>query len=145
MGFVATSNDLVAQIVERKVLSTLTGSSLLEAFVSEVLGSGRYRRHVQQVRARLTRMRTDSLRALQSAGIDFTSAAGEGIFLWGRLPEPANLDVLVSKAREKSILLAKGSLFSPTGEPSQWMRFNAAYGTAPELVHYLSQSLKTAA
>jgi DNA-binding transcriptional MocR family regulator len=51
----------------------------------------------------------------------------------------------VSKARAKSILLAKGSLFSPTGEPSQWMRFNAAYGTAPELVHYLSQSLKAAA
>lgn len=145
VGFVATSNELVAQLVERKVLSTLTGSSLLEAFVSEVLGSGRYRRHVQQVRARLTRMRTDSLRALQSAGIDFTSAAGEGIFLWGRLPEPANLDSIVSKARAKSILLAKGSLFSPTGEPSQWMRFNAAYGTAPELVHYLSQSLKAAA
>jgi DNA-binding transcriptional MocR family regulator len=51
----------------------------------------------------------------------------------------------VRRGRERSILLAKGSLFSPTGEPSQFMRFNAAYGTAPELVHYLSQSLKAAA
>jgi DNA-binding transcriptional MocR family regulator len=145
VGFVATDPALVSQLIERKVLSTLTGSSLLEAFVSEVLGSGRYRRHVQQVRARLARMRTDSLRALQSVGVDFQSTAGEGIFLWGRLPPPANLDSIVQRGREQSILLAKGSLFSPTGGPSQFMRFNAAFGTAPELIHYLSQSLKTAA
>jgi len=145
VGFAATDSALVSQIIERKVLSTLTGSGLLEAFVSEVLASGRYRRHVQQVRARLTRMRTDSLKALQSTGVRFDSTTGEGIFLWGRLPEAANLDSIVSRGRDHSILLAKGSLFSPAGEPSQHMRFNAAYGTAPELVHYLTQCLKAAA
>jgi len=145
VGFVATDTALVSQLVERKVLSTLSGSSLLEAFVSEVLGSGRYRRHVQQVRTRLVRMRTDSQRALNSAGIEFPTTTGEGIFLWGRLPGAANLDSIVSRARDRSILLAKGALFSPNGGPSQWMRFNAAYSTAPELVLYLTESLKTAA
>jgi DNA-binding transcriptional MocR family regulator len=153
VGFVATESALVAQLVERKVLSTLSGSALLEAFVSEVLSSGRYRRHVQQVRARLARMRNDSLRALQSAGVDFETPAGQGIFLWGRLPDSLDMDALVQRARERSILLAKGALFSPVGhagghsveDKSHHMRFNAAYGTAPELVHYLSQSLKAAA
>jgi len=41
-GFsIAADPELIAQIVERKVLSVLSGSALLEGFVSEVLDSGR--------------------------------------------------------------------------------------------------------
>jgi DNA-binding transcriptional MocR family regulator len=145
VGFVAADNALVAQLVERKVLSTLSGSALLEAFVAEVLDSGRFRRHVQQVRARLARMRRDSQRALESTGVTFEFSGGDGIFMWGKLPETVNMDLVVRNARERSILLAKGSLFSPTAGPSRQMRFNAAYGTAPELVRYLSESLQAAA
>ena len=87
--------------VERKVLSVLSGSSLLEAFVSEVLDSGRYKRHVDQLRARLARMRRDARQALESAGIQFDAHVGEGMFLWGRLPDNSTpVDELVRRAGE---------------------------------------------
>jgi DNA-binding transcriptional MocR family regulator len=146
VGYLAADVALVSQLVERKVLSVLSGSSLLEAFVSEVLDSGRYKRHVDQVRARLARMRRDARQALESAGIQFDAQVGEGMFLWGRLPDNSTpVDELVRRAREKSILLAKGSLFSPSQSCNQWLRFNAAHSAAAPLVRFLTEEVRPAA
>jgi DNA-binding transcriptional MocR family regulator len=145
VGYLAADAALVSQLVERKVLSVLSGSSLLEAFVSEVLDSGRYKRHVDQVRARLARMRRDARQALESAGIQFDAAAGEGMFLWGRVPDGTPVDELVRRARDKSILLAKGSLFSPSQGSNQWLRFNAAHSASAPLVRFLTEEVRSAA
>lgn len=145
VGFIAADPALIAQVVERKVLSVLTGSALLEGFVSEVLDSGRYRKHVDTVRARLSRMRRDAKAALERTGITFESSGGEGIFLWGRVPERAPVDKLVRDARDHSILLAKGSLFSPSRGCGQWLRFNVAHSTAPPLIGFLGDALAAAA
>lgn len=145
LGFVAADAGVVAQLVERKVLSVLSGSALLESLVTEVLDSGRFLRHTETVRARLARLRRDSRTALESAGIEFDESAGEGIFLWGRVPAALELDDLVRRAREQSILLAKGTLFSPTGAANQRLRFNAACSAAPELVRFLADSVRAAA
>lgn len=145
VGFVAADTALVSQLVERKVLSVLSGSALLEAFVSEVLDSGRYKRHVDQVRARLARMRRDARQALESAGIQFDTPLGEGIFLWGRVPDSAPVDALVRRARDHSIVLAKGSLFSPSQSCGQWLRFNAAHSASAPLVRFLSDAMRAAA
>ncbi|HXZ60918.1 MAG TPA: PLP-dependent aminotransferase family protein [Steroidobacteraceae bacterium] len=146
VGYVAADTQLVAQLVERKVLSVLSGSSLLESFVSEVLDGGRYKRHVEQTRARLTRMRRDARAALESAGIEFDSAApGEGMFLWGRVPDAAPVEELVRQARHRSILLARGSLFSPADSCRQWLRFNVTHSASPPLVEFLRESLRAAA
>jgi DNA-binding transcriptional MocR family regulator len=145
VGFVAADLALVSQLVERKVLSVLSGSALLECFVSEVLDSGRYKRHVDQVRARLARMRRDARAALESAGISFGSGVGEGMFLWGQLPDSIPVDELVRRAREKSILLAKGSLFSASQGCNQWLRFNVAHSASAPLVRFLSDQIRAVA
>jgi DNA-binding transcriptional MocR family regulator len=145
VGYIAADPALIAQIVERKVLAVLSGSALLEGFVSEVLDSGRYRKHVDTVKARLARMRRDVRRALEQTGIEFPTADGEGIFLWGRVPERAPVDELVREAREQSILLAKGALFSPSRGCGQWLRFNVAHSAAPPLIRFLESALRDAA
>jgi DNA-binding transcriptional MocR family regulator len=144
VGFVAADAALVARLVERKILSVLLGSTLLESFVAEVLDGGRYKRHVEQTRARLARMRRDARRALESAGIVFDGAAAEGMFLWGRVPEGVPVDELVRRARERSILLARGSLFSPVEGCAQWLRFNVAHSHSPTLIEFLRESLHAA-
>jgi len=144
VGYVAADAALISQLVERKVLSVLSGSTLLECFVTEVLGNGRYKRHVEQMRARLARMRRDARLALESAGVRFDAAHGEGMFLWGRVPDGTPVDELVRRAREHSILLARGTLFSPTGGCAQWLRFNVAHSTSPRLVQFLGEALRAA-
>ena len=145
VGYVAADAALVAQLIERKVLSVLSGSTLLESFVAEVLDGGRYKRHVEQTRARLARMRRDARRALESAGIEFDAAPGEGMFLWGRVPEAAPVDQLARRAaRERSILLARGALFSPVQGCAQWLRFNVAHSNSPPLIEFLRSELRAA-
>jgi DNA-binding transcriptional MocR family regulator len=144
VGFVAAEGALVTQLIERKVLSVLSGSALLESFVAEVLDGGRYKRHVERLRARLQRMRRDARTALQSAGITFEGPAGEGIFLWGRVPDATRVDELVRHAREHSILLARGSLFSCVQGCSQWLRFNVCHSDRPALIEFLRGALRAA-
>ena len=42
-------------------------------------------------------------------------------------------------------LLANGALFSPERTSNSRLRFNAAYSTAPELVRFLTDSVRAAA
>jgi DNA-binding transcriptional MocR family regulator len=127
------------------VLQVCSGSALLESVVSEALDSGRYRRHCDRTRTRLARMRRDARTALESAGVTFDESEGEGIFLWGRVPDAIDVDDLVRRARDASILLAKGALFSPERGSAQWLRFNAATSAAPELTRFLSEAVRAAA
>lgn len=145
LGFIAADSGVIAQLVERKVLSVLSGSALIESLVNEALDSGRFRRHAELVRMRLARMRRDSRTSLQSAGIEFDDSSGDGIFLWGRVPRPLDLDEVVRRARDQSILLAKGSLFSPSRTDNQRLRFNAAHSAAPELARFLTDAVRAAA
>jgi DNA-binding transcriptional MocR family regulator len=144
VGFVACQPALIAQLIQRKVLSVLSGSTLIEAVIAEVLNGGRYRRHIERVRTRLARMRAVSQRSLSGAGVRFDSDAGAGMFLWGRLPEATDVDQLVRDARGRAILLAKGALFSPSKAHVPRLRFNVAHSAAPELMHFLNEALAPA-
>lgn len=145
LGFIAADAGVIAQLVEQKVLSVLCGSTLLESLVNEVLDSGRFRRHTEVVRARLARMRRDAGAALKGAGLTFDEPPAEGVFLWCQVPETLNLDELVRTARDQSILLAKGSLFSPLRASTPRLRFNVAHSTAPELVRFMADAIRAAA
>jgi DNA-binding transcriptional MocR family regulator len=145
LGFIAADAGVIAQLVEQKLLAVLSGSALLESLVNEVLDSGRFRRHTEVVRGRLARMRRDACAALGAAGLTFDDPPGDGIFLWCRLPDALDLDDLVRTARDQSILLAKGSLFSPTRTNNQRLRFNVAHSSAPELIRFLTNAVRAAA
>jgi DNA-binding transcriptional MocR family regulator len=69
VGFIATHPGLIAELIQRKVLAILSGSTLAEAIVAEVLDGGRYRRHIERVRTRLARMRADAQRSLTRVGV----------------------------------------------------------------------------
>lgn len=141
VGYVAADVRLIEQLTEKKLLSVLSGSALLESVVCAVLETGRYRKHLEQLRTRLTRVRRESRRSLEGAGITFDDTGGDGLFLWGRVPDDVDVSRLARAARNASILLAQGALFSPTGGSRQSLRFNAIHSTAPELTRFLSQEL----
>ena len=141
VGFIATHPAMAAELAQRKVLAVLSGSTLPEAIVAEVLDGGRYRRHVERVRSRLARMRADSHRALCRAGVRFDADDSSGMFLWGELSGSIDIDQLVRDAHGRAILLAKGALFSPDRANVPRLRFNVAHSGAPELSQFLTEAL----
>lgn len=141
VGYIAAPAALVPRLAEQKMLSVLSGSTLLEMLVADTLESGRYRKHADQLRQRLARARAHAVRILPELGIKFEEGPQDGIFLWGRVPRDVDTDRLASDAQQNGILLAKGTMFSPTGGSRDFIRLNAAYCTDPRFTDYLKTTI----
>jgi DNA-binding transcriptional MocR family regulator len=145
IGYIAAQSSLIAPIIKAKVLNLLAGSALCESVVREVLASGKYRRHIVHLRDRVAKARAVSVFQLRQVGLSIESSSSEGIFLWARIPPGMDPDRLVIAAQAQGILLAKGSLFSPTGQCRGYFRLNVAYAADPLLLSFLSEQFSAAA
>jgi DNA-binding transcriptional MocR family regulator len=135
VGFMAVPREAVDRIVGQKILSVLGTPSLGEAIVEAVLDSGRYSRHTLKVTGKLAQHRQRAQVLLTEAGVTLNPA--DGLFLWGRFEPMKDSDSWVRRALEAGILLAKGSLFSPTGNYTDYLRFNAAHSCDARLGQFL--------
>jgi DNA-binding transcriptional MocR family regulator len=145
IGFIATREELMRPLIEAKMLGVLSGSALSEFVLREVLNSGKYRRHTERLRDRLAKSRAASARQLSEAGMMVNSNPGDGIFLWAQLPPSVDPDRLAVDAKAKGILLAKGTLFSETGQHRDYLRFNVAYASDPALTDFLGGRIRMSA
>jgi DNA-binding transcriptional MocR family regulator len=142
VGYLAASPAVVNQLTEAKILSVLAGTTLPELIVAEVLESGRFRRHIEQLRGRLSKARAAGQKALSAAGVMFEKVPSGGMFLWGRVADDVKIDAVVRAASTGGILLASGKLFSPSGGSTQRFRFNAGYAADPVLLRFLKTQLE---
>jgi DNA-binding transcriptional MocR family regulator len=139
VGFVAASNDVAQRLADRKMLTTLTTSELGERVVCKVLSEGLYRKHLERIRARLDGVRPGVLRRIEALGMTLDSVPTAGMFAWADTGHDTN--VLAARAMDEGLLLAPGSLFSPTQLPSTRMRLNLAAMEDPALWRFLEREL----
>jgi DNA-binding transcriptional MocR family regulator len=124
VGFIATSPERAERLADRKMLSTLTTSDLGERVVYRVLSEGSYRKHADRLRGRLDNVRAKTLRQMERIGLKVEQAAPAGMFVWA--DAGCDTNALAERAMAEHLLLAPGSLFSPTQLPSTFMRLNVA-------------------
>jgi len=129
VGYLACRPDLADRLSDAKILSGFTTPELNERLVHKLLIENKYARHVQRLRRRLTESRLRAVELLTEAGLKIFGASADGMFLWVNVG--CDSDKLAVRCSERGILLAPGSLFSPRGTPSDWMRVNVT--TDPEL------------
>ncbi|ARP87853.1 aminotransferase-like domain-containing protein [Bordetella genomosp. 9] len=124
VGYLAASPALVQRLAELKMLAGLTSPELGERVIHRILAEGQYRRHVERVRARVDAARERCIRQLLDLGFRIPSMPHAGMFVWtdcGR-----DTEGLARAAAERNMLLAPGTLFSPTQAPSTCMRFSVS-------------------
>lgn len=141
LGYVAAPKTWLDKLIELKVMSTLSGSALNEAVITDILESGYYRRHTERLRERLARARRVSIAALTECGVTLPHADGEGVFLWAQLPDGLHADAITRRAADAGILFAPGTLFSPSGGGQQHLRLHAAYASDPAVLACLREGL----
>ncbi len=122
VGFIAAQTDLAESLAVTKIVSGFTTPELNERLVHKLLIESRYAKHIQALRSRLAQCRAQTKKALLAAGIEIFGDPADGMFLWVQVR--ANTDELAAACRDKGLLLAPGSLFSPHQTASTWMRFN---------------------
>lgn len=145
MGYIAAAPELLKPLLKHKISASLTGSALSEGILLELLAAGRVRKHFERLQGQLAVARSACLRQLGAAGLRFDSPGEAGLFLWGRLPEGVDADLLVKDAWRHGILLAGGAMFSPGGPVSPCLRLNVVTGQHVRLAAYLEQRLQALA
>ena len=136
VGYLAAHPDLARDLTAQKMLAGLTTPELGERLVYQVLSDGYYRKHVDHVRARLARSLEPAMRNLERAGLTLFHEPAAGMFMWAHAGEHRDAEALAAAAQSEGIILAPGSLFSPSQARSPWMRFHVAYAGSPKLARF---------
>lgn len=137
VGFLAGHRDLVRDLVDLKMLTQAASSELTERLVHEVILSGQYRKHRVRLISRLQSARDRALRGLESIGLESAEDKSCGMFAWVDIPGVTDSTLLAEVAAKHDMLLAPGSMFSPTMTPTSKMRFNVAFCQSNEMFRLL--------
>lgn len=142
LGYVIPPKQWVQPLIEQKTREVLSGSYVDETIVTYALESGRFKRHMENLRIRTLKERADARKWMEECGITFDDHCFDGFFLWGKLPERMDAGQFVKKARDKRILLVQGSLFSNTEDYSQYIRLNVAYSNNYAFKKFVQSAMK---
>ncbi|RYY64023.1 MAG: PLP-dependent aminotransferase family protein, partial [Comamonadaceae bacterium] len=145
LGYVAARPELLKRLLRQKIWSVLTTGALNELVLLELLASGRWRKHIARLQARIAGATRVASRQLAEAGVLLDHPGEAGLFLWGRLPDGVPVDDLVADALRHQIVLMGGQAFRADGAADPHIRFNAAYSQHTRLAAYLGERLRGAA
>ncbi|MFT8420407.1 MAG: PLP-dependent aminotransferase family protein [Gluconacetobacter sp.] len=131
VGMLAASPDLIARLTDLKLLVGLTTPNLGESVVHHLLREGHYMRHLARVRQRVDEARHRCIEALTECGLTLPHLPYAGMFVWADCGRDS--EGVARHASEHGVLLAPGSLFSPTQAPSTMLRFTVSIADTPKL------------
>jgi len=140
-GYIVARSDWLDPLVDMKIASNFAGSQMSEALVLEVLKDGSYRRHMETVKARLSKARANISQTLRLLDIVPWIEPQAGIFLWCRLPENINAADVARHALTENMVLAPGNVFSQSPMASNFMRFNVSQCDHPHFANILRHAL----
>ena len=126
-GYIAARLDWVEGLVDLQVATSFGGPSpIASAMTAHVLASGTYRKHMDDLRRKLARLRVEVGAGLGGMGIAPWLMPQGGFYLWCRLPQGVDSTRLARRCVERGVVIAPGNVFSPAQTADGFMRVNVA-------------------
>lgn len=141
VGYLACRDDLAQTLADTKVLVGYTTPEVNERALHKLLANGRYGRHAAALRERLDTHRCRALRWLAREGFAVYGHPEHGLFAW--VDMACDTNELALRGREQGLLVAPGSLFSPTLRASRFMRYNVTTTIDTALRELLSSARRS--
>jgi DNA-binding transcriptional MocR family regulator len=136
--------ETIRHLADLKLATTFGNNQVSAQVVHRLLEDGSYRKHVATLREKLRKATPPLRRRLEALGLRLWTETEQGIFLWMELPEGApDATVLAAQAIEQGVVLAPGTVFSPSRQWARFLRINIAQSTSPRLVDVLKASLRS--
>ncbi len=128
IGYIVASGPVLKLLQERKQMTDLGTSTLIQRALETYITVGRYESYLNRAR-RVYRERRDAMeaaiRTYMPEGTTWTSPDG-GLFIWLQLPEGLSSSDLYPVAVQQGVSYAPGALFFHDAEDSSYMRLNFA-------------------
>jgi DNA-binding transcriptional MocR family regulator len=135
VGWVVAPEPAFERLLALKQIEDCGTSPLVQAALHAFIASGSQEEHLARVRsAYLSRSRAmdEAIRLHFPEGARFTRPSG-GLFGWVVLPESVDGDELFNAARERGVLIGRGSLFHVSGGGRNTLRLTFASSAEEQL------------
>lgn len=139
VGYIAAAPAMVRDLVDIKMLTSITSSRFAEEVVAAMLENGSYRKLVDRLGRRLEGQQVAVQKMMGGAGWEIFSKPNGGLFVWARRAGVDDSATLVKAAAGRQVSLSAGAIFTPDLSASPWLRINVAYATEPKALAYLSE------
>lgn len=140
-GYIAMPRDWIESLTDLRIATGFGGAQMSAKLVYAVLTDGSYRKHLEQLRQRLSKTMAQLCDRLAGLDIQPIVQPEAGIFLWTRLPRNTNAADIAMQALDHDILLAPGNIFSVSQTAADAMRFNIAQTTDSRIFKFLEKAL----
>lgn len=142
-GYIAARPDWVEGLIDLQIATNFGGPSpLASEIITHMLAGGGYRKHMEDVRRKLVRIRRETADRLFRLGIEPWLMPRGGIYLWCRLPEGLDSGEVAQAALAQGVVLAPGNVFSVSQSAGNFMRFNVALMVEPRIYTVLADVTK---
>jgi DNA-binding transcriptional MocR family regulator len=142
-GYIAATADWIERLVDLQVATNFGGPSpVATELIARILAGGMYRRHMDGVRLRLAKARTEAVDRLAALGIVPWIMPRGGFYLWCRLPDGHDSAVIARRCMENNVVLAPGNVFSTSQSAASFLRFNVAQMGDSRVYSTLGQVMK---
>jgi 2-aminoadipate transaminase len=135
LAWITAPVEWIERMVIAKQSMDLSSPVFTQLMVAEYMKRGLLPQQVEKIRRLYARKRDviiNALRRYMPEGVEWTEPEG-GLFLWVRLPEKMNADVLFPKAVENKVAYVIGSAFYCNGKGQNTMRLNFSYPSEEQI------------
>ncbi|MGJ4890937.1 PLP-dependent aminotransferase family protein [Bradyrhizobium sp. HKCCYLRH3099] len=145
-GYIAGRADWIEPLIDLQIATGFGGPGQFAAeALAQVVTSGAYRKHIEELRARLSRARPRVAARLQRLGITPWLMPRGGYHLWCRLPDGCAAVDVAQAALADNVVLAPGDVFSTAQTAGMMMRFNVAHCEDVRVIAALERALQQSA
>ncbi len=142
-GFIATRREWINGLVDLRIATSFGGGRLSSELVLLMLKDGTYRKHMDQLRARLAQNMAETGTKLKALGLLPWIEPRGGMFLWCKLPDGIDAASVAQAGLKERIVFAPGNVFSLTQSAHSYMRFNVAQCADPRIFTVLESALNS--
>ncbi|WP_130804825.1 PLP-dependent aminotransferase family protein [Acinetobacter ihumii] len=143
-GYIVTKSEWIDRLIDLKISTSFSHSNFSAQILYKALTDGGYRKHMEQLRLRLSEATRYTIQKLESMGIKPWIVPKAGIFIWCELPKDIDVKKMAAYCAEHQMILALGNSFSQSEKFSQYLRFNVAQCMNPDVFKVLKSALEVA-
>ncbi|WP_210012473.1 PLP-dependent aminotransferase family protein [Neorhizobium galegae] len=140
-GFIAARREWIEGLVDLKIATSFAAGRLSSDLVLLLLTDGSYRKHLEELRVRLSRAMEATTGRLATLGITPWLQPRAGLFLWCRLPDGIEAADVARACLADNIVMAPGNAFSLSQNAGSFLRFNVAQSEDARIFQSLGRAL----
>lgn len=143
-GYILARQDWVESLIDLQIATNFGGASpVVSELVYATLSDGSYRKHMDNIRARLDKKRYDIAAQLTSIGVEPWLMPKGGFYLWCQLPNGIDAAEFARFALGHNIVLAPGNVFSASQTLSSFMRFNVSQMDSSRIFEVMEEGISS--